>query len=287
MRAVLLAGLFGSLACSALAGPDVLGAQASTTQTSQEIEDLGRIEAMEGDEIGGKPKFRTSVQIRSEFSTNGILTGNHGHGDLIFFPQIEVGFNAPLKHNFSFDVAARVESGIYTQEQDRGFIGYSIISTLDWRPKVNWPRVYVGAEPYRYDSFDTGDKITQAIGLTTGTDWGIAFNKGYSLAFVGYSFSNYISDPSIDDRSTNRFIAGITHQFSARLFSTLFYQFAYSDYDNVDRTDYRHLVGGNLTYQIRSNLFGSVILTFVDNDSSQEFASYQTLNLSVGVNMQF
>ena len=282
MRALLL---FPSLFFCALAGASA--GEMSSNQSAKEIEDIGVIEEADPESLGGKPAFRSSVQIRSEFSTNAKLTGNHNSGDLIFFPQVEVGFNTPLRHNFSFDIAAKVESGIYTQNDERGFIGYSIISTLDWRPKINWPRIYVGAEPYRYDSFDTGERIAQAVGLTAGTDWGYAFNKGYSLAFVGYSFTNYYSDPTVDNRTQNRAIVGVTHQFNNRMVGTLFYQFTYSDFQNVDRSDYRHLLGANLTYQFTQKLFGNLSTTFADNDSSADFASFQAFSLSLGVTVQF
>ena len=259
----------------------------SSSQSAKEIEDIGVIEESDSSGLGGKPSFRSSVQIRSEFSTNAKLTGNHSSGDLIFFPQIEVGFNTPLPHHFSFDIAAKVESGIYTQNQESGFVGYSIISTLDWRPKLNWPRIYIGAEPYRYDSFDTGDKITQAVGVTAGTDWGYAFNKGYSMAFVGYSATNYFADPSLDNRSQHRAIVGVTHQFNERLIGTLFYQFSYADFQNVDRRDYRHLFGANLNYQFTRSIFGSLTSSFADQDSSQDFASFQAFTLSLGVTVQF
>ncbi len=272
-------------AFSALVGAHA--GEVSSSQSAKEIEDLGVIEAADADAKPGKPEFRSSVQVRSEFNTNAKLTGNHNSGDLIFFPQIEVGFKAPLRHNFSFDIAAKVESGIYTQNQDRGFIGYSIISTLDWRPKLNWPRIYVGAEPYRYDSFDTGDKISQAVGLTTGTDWGYAFNKGYSMVFVGYSFTDYLADPSIDNRLQQRAIIGVSHQFGERLVGTLFYQFSYADFQNTDRRDYRHLLGATLNYQFRKNLFGSVTSSFADQDSSQDLGSFQSFSLSLGVTVQF
>ena len=286
MRASFL--IFIPMALLALAHPR--GANAggmSASQSAKEIEDIGRIEPLQDGDGEGQPKFRASVQVRSEFSTNAKLSGNHSSGDLIFFPQIEIGFNAPLPHNFSFDIAAKVESGIYTQHQERGFVGYSIISTLDWRPKLNWPRIYIGAEPYRYDSFDTGDRITQAIGLTAGTDWGYSFNKGYSLAFVGYSFTDYFAEPSMDSRQQHKAIVGLTHEFTPRLFATLFYQFSYSDYQNISRNDYRHLLGANATYQLSKKVFSSLTASFSDNDSTQDFASYQSFNISLGVTVQF
>ena len=283
MRATFLHPLL--LAVCALA--PARAAQMSAGQSAKEIEDLGVIEAVDENAKPARPAFRANVQFRSEFSTNAKLTGNHNSGDLIFFPQIEVGFNVPLPHHFSFDAAFKVESGIYTQNSERGFIGYSLISTLDWRPKLNWPRIYLGAEPYRYDSFDTGERLSQALGVTAGTDWGYAFDKGYSLAFVGYSATNYFADPTMDNRLQHRAIVGVTHQFSQRLVGTLFYQFSYADFQNVDRRDYRHLLGATLNYQFTQGIFGTVSSTFADNDSTQEFASFQSFSLSLGVTVQF
>ena len=269
------------------AHPAARAANLSASQSAKEIQDIGLIEEAGPDAPPAKPEFRSSVQFRSEFNTNARLTGNHSSGDLIFFPQIEVGFNAPLPHHFSFDIAAKVESGIYTQNQDSGFIGYSIISTLDWRPRINWPRIYVGAEPYRYDSFDTGERITQALGVTAGTDWGYAFNKGYSMVFLGYSATNYFSDPTLDNRLQQRAIIGVSHQFNARLTGTLFYQFARTDYHDTDRLDYRHLLGATLNYQFTRGIFGTATSSFADQDSTQDFASFQSFSLSLGVTVQF
>ena len=64
-------------------------------------------------------------------------------------------------------------------------------------------------------------------------------------------------------------------------------QFTYSDFQNVDRSDYRHLFGANLTYQFTDRVFGSASSTFADNDSSADFASFQAFSLSLGVTVQF
>jgi hypothetical protein len=107
------------------------------------------------------------------------------------------------------------------------------------------------------------------------------------MAFVGYSFSNYYADPSIDDRGQHRAIIGVSHQFNNRVVGSLFYQFSYSDFHNVERRDYRNLLGATASYQFTRGIFGVFTTSFVDNDSSQDFASYQSFNLSLGVNVQF
>lgn len=256
-------------------------------QSSEEVEDIGQIEEVEENAAPAKPTVRVSVQSRAEYTTNAVLSGNNSEGDLIFFPEIDLGINVPLRHHFTFDLGAKVESGIYSINDERSFIGYSLISTLDWRPNSKAPRIYIGAEPYRFDSFDTGDMITQALGLSVGTDWGVAFNKGYSMAFISYTWTDYLADPDIDSRSMHKAVVGLTHEFTPKLYGTLFYQFSYSDYQNVDRHDTRSIVGGNLTYQFTKTVFGSLVSSFADNESNESFASYQGFNVSLGLNVQF
>ena len=107
------------------------------------------------------------------------------------------------------------------------------------------------------------------------------------MAFVGYSFTNYFADPSIDNRAQNRAIVGVTHQFNERIVGTLFYQFSHTDFQNVDRRDYRHLLGANVSYQFTKGIFGNLTSSFADNDSSADFASFQAFSLALGVTVQF
>ncbi|HEV7866958.1 MAG TPA: outer membrane beta-barrel protein [Chthoniobacteraceae bacterium] len=267
-------------------------------QKADEIEDLGEITAADegGAESDGKStpvpeelkkKFRFNVSTRAEYTSNARLTGNHSSSDLLFLPTIEAGYNTSLGKYFTFDLATRIESGLFTEHGERAFWGYSAIATLDYRPRPNLPRVYVSAEPYRFDSLDTGDKITQAVGLSAGTDWGIGFNSGRSLVFAGYIYSHYFSDPSIDDRHTHRATIGLAHQLRQNLIGQLFYTFQYNDFTEISRRDSKHVLGANLVYQFSERLFGTLTSNFIDNDSNSEFASYQAVTAGVGLTLQF
>jgi hypothetical protein len=255
-------------------------------QSAEEVEDLGEIAPDDGrSEL--RSKFRANVNFRSEYTSNAQLSGKHGSGDVLFFPGAELGFNTDLGHGFGLDLSTRLESALYARHDERAFIGYSAAATLDWRPKPNLPRVYVSAEPYRYDSFEAGGLLTQAVGLSAGTDWGFAFNKGNSLAFVGYSFTNYFSDPSIDNRTAHRAIVGVVHHFRPQFYGQAFYSYQYSDFQDVDRADSRHILGLSLTYQFNRRLFGTLSGSFIDSDSTQDRASYQSALVSAGVTLQF
>jgi hypothetical protein len=154
-------------------------------------------------------------------------------------------------------------------------------------PRPSLPRIYVSAEPYRFDSFDTGDLVTQAIGLSVGTDWGYAFNGDRSLFYIGYSFTDYLSDPQIDNRLAHRASLGVAHQFSDRLTGQFYYSYQYSNYQDINRHDSRHIVGATLVYRFSDHLFGSLSSALVDNDATQDRASYQSFVTGVGLSLQW
>jgi hypothetical protein len=271
---------------------------AASTQSADEKEDIGDISGgaetgTEGDgkslsdPQGMKGKFRFNVTARGEYTSNAKLSGNHTSSDFIGLPTVEGGYNVALGKYFTFDLATKVESGIYSDNGDRGFVGYSANATLDYRPKVGLPRVYVTAEPYRYDGFDTGDRITQAVGLAAGTDWGISFNAGRSVVFTGYNYGHYFADPTIDNRNSHRVVVGLAHQLRQNLTGQLFYAWQYNDYTDIERHDSRNMVGVNFVCSFTKNLFGSFTTSFVDNDSNFDHASYQSVTASLGLTLQF
>lgn len=255
-------------------------------QTAQEIEDLGEIDEKQGFQTL-RDKLRFNVNARAAYTTNALLEGHHSSSDLLFLPTIEAGFHTPLGEKFSFDLSTKLESVTYTKYDERGFAGYSAMATLDYRIAKNAPRVYVSIEPYRYDSYDTGDLLTEAVGFTGGTDWGFAFNGGRTLGFIGYSFSYYLADPSIDSRVEHRVVAGIAHQLRSNLTAQLYYMYEFDNYTNFDRDDYKNTVAGNLIYQFNEHFFGSLTTAWVNNVSDQQNAGYQSFSTTLGLTVQF
>lgn len=255
-------------------------------QSAEEVEDIGEIVEKEGFNTL-RDKFRASVTARTAYTTNAKLRGGHDSSDLLFLPTLEVGFHTLLGDHFSFDLATKVESAVYARYDERGFAGYSAIATLDYRFAKGLPRLYASVEPYRYDSYDTGDLITQAIGFTGGADWGFAFNAGRTLGFVGYSFTDYVSDPSIDSRLVQRAVLGVAHQIRSNLTGQLYYIYQYSDFTDFDREDSKNTFAGNLVYQINERWFGSLTAAYVTNDSDQDNASYDSFSTSLGFTLQF
>jgi hypothetical protein len=271
----------GAVAASRTFAAEAIGASG---MTAKQIEDLGEIVEADSDLSG---KLRVNATVRTEYTSNAELTGHHDSNDFVFLPVVQVGYTQPLGTKFSLDVAAKVELGLYSVNEERAFVGYSLKTVLDYHPRPNLPRVYIGVEPYRYDNIDLGDMLTEAVGFSAGTDWGYAFNNGHSLFFTGYSYIGYIADPDIDTRNENRVVVGLSHQFRSDLTGTFFYAWQYSDFVNFDRHDSKHLLGLSLVYQLRQNWFATMGGAWVDNDSDINKATYQSVSGSLGVTYQF
>ena len=258
------------------------GRAGAAQQSKQEVEDIGEINEKEAGS-----KWRVNVSGRAQYTSNAILSGNHGNGDFLFLPTIDVGYHTPLGKHFSFDLATKIEAAILADHSDRSFVGYSAIATLDYTYKPGVPRAYVSVEPYRYDAFDSGELATQAVGFTGGLDWGRGFNAGRSVVFTGTSYSYYLADPSVDSRTSLRAVAGLAHQIRSNLTGQAYYAYQYNDYTDFGRQDNRHVIAGNLLYQFREHLFGSLNVSWVNNESSQNRASYQGLSTGLGLTLQY
>jgi len=287
--AVLLLGACGTLRAERINESKTYSYHSSTgskTQTAEEIEDIGELTEKQGFSAF-REKLRFNVTARESYTTNALLEGSHSSSDAVFLPTIEAGFHTLLGKNFSFDLAFKVESAVFAKYDERNFAGYSAVATLDYRFKPGAPKLFVGVEPYRYDSFDTGDLLTQAIGLTAGADWEVPFNAGRSLAFVGYRFTDYLADPNIDSRLVHRAVVGMGHQIRSNVTGQFYYLYQHSDYTDFDRADNKHTVAANLIYQFSRHWFGSLTTSYVNSDSSQNGASYEGFNAGLGVTVQF
>jgi hypothetical protein len=255
-------------------------------QSAAEVEDIGEIEE-QGTATSLRDKLRFSVDIRSAYTTNALLNGNNNHSDVLFLPTVDAGFHTPLDNHFALDMDTKVESAIYSRFQDRGFVGYDYLGTLDYHIKPGLPRFYASVENYLYNTFSTGHLQTEAVGFVGGTDYGIAFNGGRTLGFLGYSFTDYLADPQIDTRLVHRAVAGFAHQLRSNLTAQIYYVYQYSNYLDIDRSDSKHTVSGALIYQFNDHWFGSLTTSYIDQGSTQNHASYQAFSTALGLSLHF
>ena len=258
------------------------GRAGTAQQSRQEIEDIGEIS-----ESQGTSKWRLNLSTRAQYTSNAVLSGNHGSDDFLFLPTLEVGYHTPLGKHFSFDFATKIESAIFGDHSDHSFVGYSALATLDYTFKPGLPRAYVTVEPYRYDAFDSGELATEAVGFTGGVDWGHGFNAGRSVVFAGTSYSYYVADPSVDSRTSLRAVIGLAHQIRSNLTAQAYYAYQYNDYTDFGRYDNRNVIAGNLIYQFSDHFFGTLSTTWVNNASSQEHGSYQSVGVGLGLTLQY
>lgn len=286
----LVFGVAGSLSAQTLSARESVRGDAiqanSSKQSAQEIEDIGVIDEERGFK-SFRDKLRVSVNARAAYTTNALLDGNHNSSDLLLLPTIEVGFHTPLGKHFTFDLSTRIESATYMENDRRGFFGLSALATLDYRFNKHLPRIYASFEPYRFQNYDTGDTLSQAVGFTGGTDYAIPFNGGRTLGFVGYSFTDYLADPNIDSRLVHRAVVGVAHQIRSDITAQFYGVYQYSDYTEFDREDSKFTLAGNLIYQFSDRLFGSFTAAWISNDSTQDHAGYESFSTSLGLTLQF
>lgn len=257
----------------------------ASTLSDATKEDIGDIRPESS--AGMLSHLRVNASIRTDYTSNAKLAGDNSSSDFLALPSLEIGYKQPLGHGLSLDLAARQDTVAYAENSDMGFWGFDGTATLEYQYKPFWPQIYVQAEPYKYWNFDSGGSVAAAIGLTGGITHDVVFNKGRSIVFGGYGFSYYFASPTVDTRMTNRITIGITHQFRPAIFGQLFYSYQYTVYENRDRDDSRNIVGLNFTYQFSRNFFATLSTSFVDNISTFDTATYQSLNAGLGFTYQY
>jgi len=72
-----------------------------------------------------------------------------------------------------------------------------------------------------------------------------------------------------------------------KLIGQLFYQYQHDNYQSFGRDDSRHIVGLTFTYQLDRHFFATFGGHWVDSDSTQTNASYQSAGVSLGLNYQY
>jgi hypothetical protein len=281
--AAVAAGWMGG--CPAVAAAAVAAAEVSPEETE---EDIGDIAPATGSDVSSGQGFRFTLQGAVEYTSNAALSGNHGDGDVLFLPTAEAGYHLPLGKFFSLDAVARAENVLYADDVERAFFGFSGAVTFDFRLKESLPRLYVAAEPYWYQSLDTGDKIAASNGFVIGIDQGYPINRGLTLLFWGARFAGFVSSPSSDDRLQYRGMVGVVHQFQPSVFGQLYYAYQYLDYHRTGgRQDSRNIIGTSVTYQITDSVSATLAGNLIDNDSSNALADYQAATASLTFTWQF
>ena len=273
------------VACAQSDGKNAMASTGNVTLSESQKEDVGDIHPAGPDTF--LSHVHANAQTQGEYVTNAKLLGNNSSSDFLTIPTVELRYNAPLLRGFSVDAVARSESTIYSDNGSRSFWGFSGSGFLDWRYQPKAPRLFVGIEPYFYNSFDTEHRLAEAFAISTGIDQGFVFNQHRTLFTVGYKFSNYYASPGLDDRDAHQVTVGFTHQFRPALYGQLFYQFQYSNYDNESRHDSRNIVGLNFIYEITSHLYATLGTDFIDNDSNIGLASYQNFTVHAGLALQY
>jgi hypothetical protein len=269
----------------------------ATRQSAGEVEDIGMIAestGVDGKDAKSAPPpaaepshFRLDISLKPRFTTNAQLSGDHKSDDFLILPNIEAGYRLPMGEKFALDTVARIESGVYARYTERTFLSYSIQSTFEYKPIANGPRLFLGVEPYRLDRFEGQGRITEGFALSAGTDYGYAFNNGNSLAFIGYTLTDHLTDPQIDARVNHSVTLGYSQALNPRLIAQVYAQYQHDNYQSFDREDDRYIVGASLTYQLDKHFFGSINASLVNNASDERKADYESAGVGLSLTYQY
>jgi opacity protein-like surface antigen len=219
-----------------------------------------------------------------EYQSNANLDGNSGKGSAVWFPGAEAGLIWKLSPQWSVESTASAEAGIYSSVEEQDFWGVSLRSNLKYRPGANLPYIYAGPDFYRYQSFDTGDEISRAVAPKVGIGYGHLFDRTKTYLFSDLRYQHHFVTSEADtNRDTVRVMLGLTQQLVESWFVQGYYEYRFSDYDDgFKRQDSRHTLGASLIWEATKNLSLRLNTSFIDNDSNDPNAQFQTINTGMG-----
>jgi hypothetical protein len=230
-----------------------------------------------------KPKyFSVSFVNLIEYNSNALLSNVDQEGDVLFMPSLDFGYYRPLGAGFSVIAGANVNTTFYADFDENSYWGASGRVGADYRYNQVLPRVYAIFNPYYYQSYDTGDHLTEALAFSLGADNQHVFNQDRTAFFYGFDYSRFYTDPSFDDRESARATVGLTHSVFKHAFLQPFYTFQYSNYFNQPREDFRHAVGLAFIYDFTPWLSVRVYGNYAKNYSSLDSADYENFASGAG-----
>jgi len=231
--------------------------------------------------------FHGQATVNTQYTSNAPLYHSRDEADFLIAPAFEGGFTAPLSKQFKLNMEARLEDFTYASHQSLGFWGGSGNADLEYRYKPTWPRIYAGTEPYYYLSYDTGDRLTSAIGPVAGVDQTFSIQRGKTLLLTAYHFGQYYASPAIDTRQSHTVTIALTQEIKPDLYAQLYYQWQYSRYTVYGRDEDRNVVGVSLIHQFTPVTFLSAFVNYVDNASNNNLAKYTTFNAGLSMVYQY
>ena len=248
-------------------------------------EDSGKIVASAAavSKAPAKPKyFSISFVNLIEYNSNARLSNVDQEGDVLFMPSLDFGFYRPLGAGFSAIAGANVNSTFFADFDESSFWGASGRFGVDYRYNRVLPRVYATFNPYYYQSYDTGDHITEALSFAVGADNQHVFNQDRTAVFYAFDYSYYATSPAADSRESVRATVGLTQSIFKNAFLQPFYTFQYSNYFNQPREDFRHAFGLAFIYDFTPWLSARLYGNYAKNYSSLDAADYENFAAGAG-----
>ncbi|NJK92428.1 MAG: outer membrane beta-barrel protein [Blastochloris sp.] len=219
-----------------------------------------------------------------EYQSNANLDGNGGKGAAVWLPAAEAGLTWKFAPQWSLSSTASADAGLYTDVDEQNYWGLNLRNEIKYSLGSNLPHFYAGPDFYRYQSLDTGDEISLAFAPKVGVGYGYLMDRSKTYLFSDVRYQHHFVNSPIDtSRDTVRVMLGLTQQLTESWFAQAYYEYRFSDYDDLlGREDSRNTVGLSLIWEATRNLSLRLNTNFIDNDSNDPNASFQTFNTGLG-----
>jgi hypothetical protein len=222
--------------------------------------------------------WRGIANVAGNYLSNANYRTHGGHGSGVFTMSGEAGLHSELGKGWEIDAYVRPEAAFYTHLSEADYWGLSAAIEMQYTPFKGGPQLYFGPQVYRYETFGEGEEISRGVAPYVGARYNYAFQKTRTFPFASYEYTHHFVTPSVDDRDTHAVMLGVTQEIIPKFYAQTYYQFQYSDYENIGRSDLRHIAGAALLYEITQNVIARVGFSYMFNDSSADFATYENFS---------
>jgi hypothetical protein len=267
-----------------LAAPDPLAGEIRPATDEALHEDGGDPAAL----IRSERAWRSRLSIDNElaYQSNAEFDGRGGESDFVWFPSVAGSATYRVSDLLSIEGRAALQSGVYADLTELDFWGVTGEVLARRGLGADWS-VYGGVEAYDYQALENGDSLSRALAPAAGFTYQRYYAASRTSAFADIGVKHRYTNPASDERDEFKLALGVTRQIADQVYAQGYYEYRYANYEEGGREDQRHFLGASLIYLFSDSLRASLGVSFIDNNSNQPGADYQTFNAGLGTSVSW
>lgn len=255
-------------------------AGAAGSDEAEAAKDLGRLAP-----VAAEKYFTFSNLTGIEWNSNARLSAANEQDSMLISERFGLKYKWEFAKQWTLNAAVHQQFLWFQGASDVDFLGQTFDTNVAYQFEGG-PRLHAGGGLYRYESTNRGNQLIQAGAEEFGVDDSVKFFEGRSALFYGYTFTHEDTRPGAFDKLRHQALVGwnqalITNYLAAQVF----YRFAYTDYQRVEREDKNSLAGVNLTWTFNRYIALTGFFNHTWNYSSTSGCDYK--NLATGLLLNF